>query len=67
MIGRPAWARDPEVLERLFLDVLATGDAAGVAAVLRLMVVADPARAVRLYDELRFSLALAERLAQSGG
>jgi hypothetical protein len=58
----PAWSRDPDALERLFHQILETGDAKGVEAVLTLMVAADPARAVRLHDELRDALVVAKFL-----
>jgi len=41
----PAWSRDPEVLERVFLEAVGQGDALGVEAALRLMTVVDPRRA----------------------
>lgn len=63
----PAWSRDPEVLERVFLEAVGQGDADGVEAALRLMVVVDPRRAQRLYDDLKFGLRFVQVLTGQEG
>lgn len=50
---------DPDILERAFLEAVGRGDTEGVEAFLRLLVVVDPARAARLYDDLNTALRVA--------
>ncbi len=52
----PTWAKDPNTIERIFLAAIGKGDAVGAEAAIRLMLVADSRRAVRLWDGLKTSL-----------
>jgi hypothetical protein len=63
----PAWASDPDTLERLFLAAVGEGDAEGVEAAIRLMLAVDQARAVRLWDNLKAGLALVDLMAIASG
>jgi hypothetical protein len=63
----PAWARDPETIERVFLAAVGEGDAEGVDAAIRLMLAADPARAVQLWDSLKAGLALVDLMSIASG
>lgn len=51
---------DPQILERGFTDAVGRGDTEGVEAFLRLLLVVDPPRAIRLHDDLKAALRLAE-------
>jgi hypothetical protein len=51
-----AWARDPQVLDRIFRAALAESDAQGMVAALRLLAVCAPKRASALYDTIRDAL-----------
>jgi len=53
---QPAWAKDPVFLEDLFHKLLAACDAKGVEAVLTLLAVCAPEKAVELYDSLGTAL-----------
>lgn len=55
----PSWARDPEVIERIFHAALAKGDVKGVHAALTLMASADPNRAQELLDAVELGLHMA--------
>lgn len=57
---RPAWASDPETLEKMFHASVSQGDARGVDASLRLLAACAPRRAVELYDSLELALAVAK-------
>lgn len=56
----PAWARDPETLERIFLAAVGAGDPQGVESALTLMASCDPHRAQELLDSLRVGLSIAQ-------
>ena len=49
----------PDQIEDTFHACLQAGDVDGVETCLRAMVGADPARAVRLYDDLKIALRVA--------
>ena len=51
-----------EVLENIFHAALSAGDTQGVDAALRLLVVQDPRRAVKLYEETKTALKIAQML-----
>jgi hypothetical protein len=63
----PAWARDPDVLERVFRAAVAAGDVRGVEAALTLMACVDPDRAQRLMADLELGLHLASILDEIPG
>ncbi len=63
----PAWAKDPDAIERVFMAAVGEGDAVGVEAAIRLMLVADPARAVRLWDGLRIGLRVVDLMRTLSG
>ena len=54
----PAWARDPDYLEQIFLAAVRAADAQGIDASLRLMAACDPHRADRLLRTLTVGLDL---------
>lgn len=60
MADLPGWARNPDVLEKVFLAAVGKGDAEGVEAALTLMAGCDPHRAQRLLDDLRTALHIAD-------
>ena len=55
----PAWASDPDVLERVFHAALTQGDTEGVRSALHLLAGCDPDRAQRLHDALTTALHIA--------